>query len=711
MNLDNKIKNIRNHMRVDAGVGGDAQRIEQLSWMLFCKFFDSMEEVFSVTEENYKISIPEEILWRNWASDPEGITGDELVDFIENKLFKEVNNINVNSYDNPRALIFNNAMSGINNYMKNGIQIRKVLNEIESINFNSNDDRHTFGDIYESFLSELQSAGDAGEHYTPRAITKLIVNRLKPQINEKILDPACGTGGFLVDALEFIKENKEYNSLNDIPLLQENFQGYEKKQFPHLLCVTNLMLHGLDLPKKIFHDNTLEKPLRDWDRSDEVDIVVANPPWGGTEVDGTELNFPSDLRSKETADLFMCLFIKLLKENGRAGVVLPDGFLFGIGNKSNIKKKLLEECNLHTIIKLPISTFAPYSSVNQTFILFFNKGKSTNEIFFYEHNLPKNYKAYSKTKPIRYEEFKELISWWDSADDLASRKITENSWKVTIKDIVENNYNLDIPNPNKKEGVQEKVEDLITSFDSLKEEIDLLTNKMFKDFKSFSPDYLNNNSEKALQNIIDSSEKFRNEYIGVDLYNFFVLDSIFNASKLTGNNLKPLDDVIELLKGSKPEITITKNSNSAPYLEAKYIRGLKEPQFGILNSNKSIEIKKEDLIIITDGSNSGEVFEGVEGILASTMCKINYSKELDRDYLKLFFKYYKETFYKDKKGSKIPHLKKELLQKIKIPITHIDEQQKVVKNMSILLDHSNNLSNLIKERLEIGEKLNLKLKE
>ncbi len=382
--------------------------------------------------------------WRNWAQNPEGITGDELLDFVNNKLFKHLKSLSFKQGDDPRGFIIKEAFEDANNYMKSGTLIRQVVNKINEIDFNKKDDKHHFNEIYEHLLRELQSAGNAGEFYTPRPLTKFVVEMVAPKLGEIILDPACGTGGFLVSSLEYVRNN-EVKDWRDEKKLQASINGVELKPLPHLLAITNLILHGVETPQQIRRGDMLSKPLREYGPKDRVDVIVANPPFGGVVKAGTEANFPQEFRTKETADLFLVLFIHLLKPNGRAGIVLPDGTLFGEGGaKTAIKRKLLEECNVHTIVRLPQGVFNPYAGVN-TNLIFFNKGNPTKEIWYYELPLPEGLKQYTKNRSIRHEEFEPVKKWWNN------RKSNGNAWKINIKEIQEKNYNLDFKNPNKKD--------------------------------------------------------------------------------------------------------------------------------------------------------------------------------------------------------------------------------------------------------------------
>ena len=438
MSLSAIIKAVQDIMRQDAGVDGDAHRISQLVWMIFLKVFDAKEEEWELMDDDYTPIIPEGLRWRDWAADDEGITGDELLDFVNNKLFKELKEMELDESSNPKAFIVKGVFEDSYNYMKSGTLMRQVINKLNEIDFTTQKDRHLFNDIYESILRDLQSAGNAGEYYTPRAVTQFMVDMVNPRLGEKVMDFACGTGGFLVCALEHLK--KQVKNIEDEKTLQETILGIEKKPLPYMLAVTNLILHDIDV-LKIRHDNSLTRNVRDYKPIDKVDIIVTNPPFGGIEEDGILVNFPQQFQTKETADLFMVLLMYLLKDKGRAAIVLPDGFLFGEGVKTTLKERLLEEFNLHTIVRLPNGVFAPYTGIN-TNLLFLEKGKSTKEIWYFEHPLPEGYKNYTKTKPIRIEEFELEKRWWNNREE------NKYAWKVSIEEIKDRNYNLDIKNPN-----------------------------------------------------------------------------------------------------------------------------------------------------------------------------------------------------------------------------------------------------------------------
>jgi type I restriction enzyme M protein len=472
MSVSSVIKSVQDTMRKDAGVDGDAQRISQLVWMVFLKVFDAKETDWELMRDTYTSVVPGGLRWRDWAEDDEGMTGDELLDFVNNRLFKELKDMVLDEYSDPKAFIVKAVFEDSYNYMKSGTLIRQVINKLNEIDFSAQEDRHTFNDIYESILKDLQNAGNAGEYYTPRPVTQFVVDMVNPVLGEKVLDFACGTGGYLTSTINHYIKTGQIRNVEDNQVLQDTIMGIEKKPLPHMLAITNLILHDIDAPK-IRHDNSLTRNVRDYKPIEQVDVIVTNPPFGGIEEEGIETNFPEKFRTKETADLFMVLLMYLLKDGGRAGIVLPDGFLFGEGVKTAIKEKLLEEFNLHTIVRMPNGVFAPYTGIN-TNLLFFEKGKPTDEIWYFEHPLPEGYKNYTKTKPIRLEEFELEKQWWND------RVENEYAWKVSVEDIKKRNYNLDLKNPNS---------DLTEQILSTKEVIDKIelsfheTNKLFESIK------------------------------------------------------------------------------------------------------------------------------------------------------------------------------------------------------------------------------------
>ena len=461
MSISTTIKSIQDIMRKDVGVDGDAQRIGQLVWMLFLKIFDDREDEWELIYDDYKSPIPEKLRWRNWAANPEGMTGDELKDFIDNTLFPGLQNLEP-AGDDYRGVVIRNVFEDAYNYMKSGQLLRQVVNKINDIDFNNLSERQHFGDVYETLLNDLQSAGNAGEYYTPRAVTAFMVDRIDPKPGEIIFDPSCGTGGFLTCAMKHMRE-RYVKRPEDEALMQASFRAVEKKPLPHMLCVTNMLLHGVEDPSFVRHDNTLARPYISWEQKDRVDVILTNPPFGGKEEDGIESNFPQHFRTRETADLFLALFIRLLRKGGVAAIVLPDGSLFGEGVKTRLKEALLEECNLHTIVRLPNSVFKPYASIG-TNLLFFEKGEPTKDIWFYEHQVPAGQKAYSMTKPIRFEHFQSCTDWWGGADR-KGREEGPQAWKVSIDEVKARGYNLDFKNPHSEEADHGDPAELLAKLD------------------------------------------------------------------------------------------------------------------------------------------------------------------------------------------------------------------------------------------------------
>ena len=459
MAVNNVIKRIQNVLRNEQGINGDAQRIEQLVWMFFLKVYDTLEETWEYNDENYVSIIPEELRWRNWAvdkNDGKTKTGAELLKFVNDDLFVKLKNLNVN-FNTPRSkAIVKEVFEDINQYMKDGTILRQVINIINEIEFDDAQDRHLFGDIYENILKSLQSAGNAGEFYTPRALTDLIVTILNPQLGETFADFASGTGGFLTSALKHLKLQMK-NASVDAVKYQEAVRGQEWKPLPYLLSITNLLLHDIEAPN-IIHCDSLATSMSDFTEADMVDVIAMNPPYGGSTGTGVKSNFPTDLRSSETADLFIVLIMYRLKEKGRVGVIIPDGFLFGTdGAKLAIKTKLLKEFNLHTIIRLPRSIFSPYTPL-ATNILFFNKDKAkdapdgwnTKETWFYRLDMPEGYKHFSKTKPMKLEHCQSLIEWWNARVGICDDDGNDKARLYSVKELIDNGYNFDLCKFSKK---------------------------------------------------------------------------------------------------------------------------------------------------------------------------------------------------------------------------------------------------------------------
>lgn len=443
MNLSSTIKSIQDIMRKDDGVDGDAQRIGQLTWMLFLKVFDQREEEWEDDAKDsgstYESVLPKEYRWRNWAAFKDGkpqIAANELISFVSNKLVPTLRTIEIDG--DPRRKVIRQVFEDLNNFMKSGTLMLAVIEKLdEAINFHDFTTRQNLGNIYEQVLNDLRAAGNAGEFYTPRALTHLLVQLVNPRLDqrEKVMDPACGTGGFLTATIDHLRgQITTHSGADDQKAIEQAISGIEKKQLPYLLCATNLLLHGIDVPSQIEHWNTLKRPWNEWRMDERVECVITNPPFGGLEDAGVGSDYPADLRTRETADMFVTLIVKkLLKDGGRGAIVLPDGALFGEGVKSKVKKLLLDECNVHTILRLPNGVFAPYTGI-KTNLLFFTKGKSTETIWFYEHPYPEGQKSYSKTKPILLKEFDPEKAWWGKEEnDFAERQESERAWKVDFK--------------------------------------------------------------------------------------------------------------------------------------------------------------------------------------------------------------------------------------------------------------------------------------
>lgn len=430
-------------MRNDAGINGDAQRIEQIAWMLFLKVYDAKEQDWEFGDDDYVSIIPEECRWSNWAHDDKSgnaMTGDTLLDFVNNTLFPTLKGIEVNQNTPIKKAIVKTTFEDANQYMKDGVLLRQVLNVIDELDLGDYDEIHAFGEIYESILRELQSAGSSGEFYTPRAVTDFMAHMIEPQIGEQMADFACGTGGFLTSWLTDLE--KKIKNTSDQEAYDNSIYGIEKKQFPYMLCITNMLLHGIDVPQ-IYHDNSLTKKVLDYSDDDKFDVILMNPPYGGNEKADIKSNFPSDLASSETADLFMSVIMYRLKEKGRAAVILPDGFLFGTDNaKVSIKKKLLSEFNLHTVIRMPHSVFAPYTSIT-TNILFFSNNGSTEDTWFYRLDMPEGYKNFSKTKPMKFEHFQPAIDWWNNRVEISEDGF-DKARKYSVQELIDRNYNIDV---------------------------------------------------------------------------------------------------------------------------------------------------------------------------------------------------------------------------------------------------------------------------
>lgn len=455
-NISGFVKRIRDIMRNDAGINGDAQRIEQIAWMLFLKVYDSKENDWEFNEDDYASIIPENCRWRNWAHEENGrgMTGDALLNFVNNTVFPVlkgtdikdgngnilIKGVQVDPTTPIKKAIVKTTFEDANNYMKDGVLLRQVINVIDELDLSDYEESHAFGEIYESILRELQSAGSAGEFYTPRAVTDFMAQMIDPKVGEKVADFACGTGGFLTSWLKEL--GKKVQTTDDVEKLNNSIYGIEKKQFPYMLCITNMLLHDIDMPE-IYHGNSLLHNVLDYTAKDQFDVILMNPPYGGSEKADVKNHFPSDLASSETADLFMSVIMYRLKSSGRAAVILPDGFLFGTDNaKVAIKKKLLSEFNLHTVIRMPQSVFSPYTSIT-TNILFFDKSKPTEETWFYRLDMPDGYKHFSKTKPMKIEHFAPAVEWWNNRREMIVDEFPKAK-KYTVEEIAALNYNIDL---------------------------------------------------------------------------------------------------------------------------------------------------------------------------------------------------------------------------------------------------------------------------
>lgn len=483
MSINNLVKRLQDIMRNDAGVNGDAQRIEQLVWLLFLKVYDAKEELWEFEDDDFESIIPEEYRWRNWAvdnKDGKALTGDSLLKFVNEKLFPTLKELVIDETTPISKAIVKYAFEDSINYMKDGVLLRQVINVIDEVEFTEYEERHAFNDIYETILKDLQSQRASGEFYTPRAVTDFIVNMVKPQLGQKVADFACGTGGFLVSALKYMES--QIKTVEDRKIYDSSVFGIEKKALPHLLCITNLLLHDIDEPR-VMHSNSLEKNVREYKEEDRFDVILMNPPYGGSEKDAVKVNFPMELRSSETADLFMSVIMYRLKRDGKAAIVLPDGFLFGTDNaKVAIKEKLLNEFNLHTVIRLPHSVFAPYTSIT-TNILFFDKTEPTQETWFYRMDMPEGYKNFSKTKPIKLEHLEPIVNWWNNRKEISIDGFYKAK-KYTTEEIKALGYNLDLCGfPNIEEEILEP-DELINNYKVKRESLNAKINNILAEIEA-----------------------------------------------------------------------------------------------------------------------------------------------------------------------------------------------------------------------------------
>ena len=437
------IKSARDAMRKDAGLNGDLDRIPQLAWLLFLKAFDGLEVNREVTEANHRPAIESPYRWRDWAADPDGPTGEALLELVNGKLLPYLRSLSGTGSHDPRDVLAE-VFKETNNRMLSGYLLRDVINKVNEINFASSDDIHTMAHLYESMLREMRdAAGDSGEFYTPRPVIRFMVQQVAPQLGEIVLDPACGTGGFLVEALDHLQP--QVKTTQQLRRLHTNLRGIEKKPLPYLLGMMNLVLHGVGQPN-IVRGNALARPITQIGRRDRVDVILTNPPFGGEEEKSIQANFPADKQTAETAWLFLQLVIRQLKDGGRCGIVVPNSVLFGDGLGARIKQQLLTECNLNTVVRLPDGVFEPYTAIPSN-LLFFEKTGRTKQVWFYEIPPPEGRKKYSKTKPMRFEEFAGCQAWWNK------RKENERAWRMPIAEIEASGFNLDMRNPHGPEDL------------------------------------------------------------------------------------------------------------------------------------------------------------------------------------------------------------------------------------------------------------------
>lgn len=469
MTMENMVKRLQNIIRQDGGIDGSAQLISQLVWMVFLKMYDAKMEKWE--RDGFEPMLDERFLWTNWATDEDengvagrGMTGDELIQFVNDELFPAIKSMEISPATDQRDALLYNVFEDSYNYMKDGTLLRQVINILEEADFSSVEDTHKFNDVYESLLKGLQSSGTHGEFYTPRALTDFVVEMTKPKLGDKIADFACGTGGMLVSALERLNDYVETNE--DKQIMRNSIYGQELKPLPYLLATTNLMFHDIEIPN-VKRGNSLKDDVRY--PKEKMDVLVMNPPYGASSSADNKAAVPLHMQGSELSDLFMVKMMYALNEGGRVGVILPDGFLFGTDNaKVNIKKKLLEEFNLHTIVRLPAGVFAPYTSIT-TNILFFDKTTPTEEVWFYEHEVGTGGKTYTKTKQIRSEHFKPERDWWEN------RVENDRAFKVSKEDIIKNNYNLDFKRSQVVEEVRRDVNEILNSMtDSLMKQMKAL---------------------------------------------------------------------------------------------------------------------------------------------------------------------------------------------------------------------------------------------
>lgn len=741
-------------MRQDRGISGDAQRLEQLGWMLFLKIIDDKDKELELIDDDYVSAIPTKFQWRNWAENPEGITGDELLNFIDNYsdkeeergLFPTLRNLSATN-NSRRAALIQEVFEGNNNYMKSGYEMRKVINKLNEIDFNNSDDKHIFGTIYESILQELRDAGNKGEYYTPRAVTQLMTKMTDPKLGEKVLDPAAGTGGFLTAAIDHVKENY-VRTPDEFQLLQESISGWELKPVAYVLGLTNLILHDMDVPDYVYTDS-LKREYNSITNKDRVDVILANPPFGASIADGVETNFPASLRCRESADLFVVLMMHLLKKNGRAAIVLPDGSITGEGVKQRIREKLLTECNLHTIVRMPQSTFFP--ATVSTNLLFFEKGKPTNDIWYYEHRLPKGQKSYSKTKPIQFDEFAPLIAWWNN------RQESEVAWKVNVKDL--KGWDLDIKNPNKVEEtsidsetafnkhskltttINNELENLLHSTGvyrhPLFEKIIRLDKTLF-----YSKSFLHNLRNGILQNAIQGklTAEWRKEHPAEEPASELLKRIKLEKQQMIASGKLKKEKPLEPIKPEEIPFEIPGSwtwgrwgelSESIQYgynapaqengrilmirisdIQNNTIIWDKVPYCQIPeNEINNYLIKKNDILFARTGGTVGKSYlvtdEPRSAIYAGYLIRTRYSSSLEPKFLKSFMEseLYWSQLTNGTRGAAQPNCNGQTLSKMILPIPPLSEQQEIVRRIDAIMNTVNSLENQISESERTSEEL------
>lgn len=728
MAIGTLIKIIQDIMRKDVGVDGDAQRISQIVWLLFLKIFDDKEQEWELTAPNYKSPLQNRFKWTNWAKNPEGITGDELIDFVNNDLFPSLkklsNTAGVSEYGRVIGTVFEDAY----NYMKSGTLLRQVINAIEQdVDFNSSTDRHMFNDIYEKILADLQSAGNAGEYYTPRAVTQFIVNMINPKLGESVMDPACGTGGFLTCAIDHLK--KQVKTPDDTKILSNSIHGIEKKPLPHMLAMTNMMLHGIDVPTNIRHTNTLgDRPYKDYGPKDRVDIIITNPPFGGIEENGIESNFLKKHQTRETADLFMALIMHLLKhDTGRAAVVLPDGFLFGEGVKTTLKRELLEEFNLHTIVRLPKGVFSPYTSIN-TNILFFEKGGPTKDVWFFEHPYPDGYKSYSRSNPLTIEEFDLEKEWW-GGNSRKERKVTKNAWKVSVKDLEERNYNFDCKNPHFEEIIHQDPVELMSEYEKINKKLlhvqQELKSELMQAFE---------NTNKATETISNNFNDFFSNKQNITKLKQLTLQLAMQGKLVPQDpNNQPASELLKKIEKEKKANKVKSlepiKSGSIPYVLPNGWQWVYLNDFGVWKSGstpsrtnsayyggdipwvKSGEVKQGlikkteetitqkaldecslslnpvgSVLVAMYGANIGEV--GILEIEATTnqaICACQTFSKINNQFLKFLIDSLKGYFISQGAGAAQPNISRVKIINSIVPLPPFNEQEKIVEKINQLM--------------------------